>query len=138
MQSRKKHIFIHQHIQTSNYSKYLTMKITIQTPDFKARRELTDYVTENVLKLSVLADRSLEVRVVLKLDKSDSKDNKVCELKVVIPGNDLFAEKQSDKFEDAVLKCIEAVKPQISRWKDSANSGKLRGSVAPLESEDAL
>ena len=114
------------------------MKITIQTPDFKARRELTDYVTENVLKLSVLADRSLEVRVVLKLDKSDSKDNKVCELKVVIPGNDLFAEKQSDKFEDAVLKCIEAVKPQIGRWKDSANSGKLRGSVTPLESEDAL
>ena len=113
------------------------MKITIQTPDFKARKELTDYVTENVMKLSSLTDRLMEVQVVLKLDKSDSRDNKVCELKLAIPGNDLFAGKQSSTFEEALLKCIEAVKPQLGRWKDSVNNGKLRGSVTPAESEEA-
>ena len=113
------------------------MKITIQTPNFKAQRKLTDYVKVNFMKLSVLSDRILEAHVILKLGKSDTKDNKICELKVVIRGNDLFAEKQSSTFEDAVLKCVEAVKHQISRWKDTVNNGRLRGSVSPLESEEA-
>ncbi len=113
------------------------MKITIQTPDFKAQKKLMDYVTTNVMKLSVFGDRVLEARVLLKLDKSDTKENKICELKLVIPGGDLFAQKQNGTFEEALSKCVEALKHQIGRWKDSVNNGKLRGSVTPLESEEA-
>lgn len=113
------------------------MKITIQTPDFKPHKKLTSYVKANIMKLSAFSDRMLEAEVVLKLDKSNTKDNKVCELKLVIPGNDLFAAKQGSTFEDAVRKCVEALKHQISRWKDSVNNGKRRGSVTPLEPEEA-
>jgi putative sigma-54 modulation protein len=113
------------------------MRILIQTPDFEAPGKLTNYVNESVLKLAAFGDRILEAQVLLKINKSDIKEDKICELKLVIPGSDLFVEKQSSTFEDAVLKCIEAVKHQISRWKDSVNNGKLRGSVTPLESEEA-
>jgi ribosome-associated translation inhibitor RaiA len=58
----------------------------------------------------------------LKLDKSDTKENKICEIKLVIPGQDLFASKQSNTFEDALMQTIEAVKPQVERWKDSKRS----------------
>ncbi|HEY0653031.1 MAG TPA: HPF/RaiA family ribosome-associated protein [Chryseosolibacter sp.] len=111
------------------------MKITIQTPDFKAQKRLTDYVTENVMKLSVYGDRAQEAQVLLKTDNSSTKENKVCELRLVISGNDLFARKQSSTFEEATGKCIEAIKHQIDRWKASVNNGKLRGSVTPIELE---
>ena len=113
------------------------MKVIIQTPGFKARKKLSDFVKQNTLKLSAFGDRIIECKVLLKMDKSDSKDNKICELRLVIAGNDIFAEKRSSTFEDAVLRCVEAVEHQVNRWKDSVNNGKLRGSVTPLESEEA-
>lgn len=109
----------------------------IQTPGFKARKKLTDFVKQNTLKLSAFGDRIIECKVLLKMDSSDSKDNKICELRLAITGNDIFAEKRSSKFEDAVLRCVGAVEHQVKRWKDSLNNGKLRGSVTPLESEES-
>lgn len=100
------------------------MKITIQTPNFKAQEKLTDFVTANVTKLAGLSDRLLEAQVVLKINKSDTKNNKLCELKIIVPGNDLFAEKQSSTFKDAVAKCVDAIEHQINRWKDSTASDK--------------
>ena len=67
------------------------MKIDIQTPGIKARQELLDLITEKVSKLEHLSDRILEARVLLKTEKSDIRDNKICEIRLVIPGNDLFA-----------------------------------------------
>jgi len=58
------------------------MKITIQAPDFKPRETLTSFVEDNVGKLALLSDRIIEGRVYLKLDKSDSRENKVCEIKL--------------------------------------------------------
>ena len=52
--------------------KFQKMKITIQTPGFKARRELLDLINEKVGKLSHLSDRILEARVLIKADKSDT------------------------------------------------------------------
>ncbi|SKC83955.1 HPF/RaiA family ribosome-associated protein [Ohtaekwangia koreensis] len=95
------------------------MKIIIQTPDFKARQTLIDFVEEKVGKLESLSDRILEGRVNLKLDNSETGENKICEIKLVIPGHDLFASRQSDTFENAVQQSIDAVKHQLERWKDS-------------------
>jgi len=95
------------------------MKTIIQTPDFKANKTLIDFVQDNVGKLEFFGNKIIEVRVCLKLDKSSERENKICEIRLVIPGNDLFASKQSQTFEDAVLKTIEAIRHQIDRWKDS-------------------
>jgi putative sigma-54 modulation protein len=93
------------------------MKIIIQTPDFKAQPELTDFVNEKVEKLSQFSDRIIESRVLLKVDKSDNKENKISEIRVVIPGNDLFATKQAKSFEEATAKAVDALKKQIEEWK---------------------
>ena len=93
------------------------MKIIIQTPDFKAQPELTDFVNEKVEKLSLFSDRIIESRVLLKVDKSENKENKVSEIRVVIPGNDLFASKQAKSFEEATAKAVDALKKQIEDWK---------------------
>lgn len=110
------------------------MKIRIQTHDFKVRDEVTDFVKQNIAaKLERYGDRIIECDVMLKLDRSDAVKNKVCELRLVIPGNDLFASKKGDSFEDAVLKSVDALRHQIARWKDSINDGQLRGAAGMPE-----
>jgi len=110
--------------------------MNIQTPDFKASEKLMNFVTENVQKLSGLSDRILESHVLLKVEKSASNKNKVCELKVVVPGNDVFAARQSATFEEAILEAVEAAEHQIKRWKESGSARQQRGTfVAPAEEE---
>jgi putative sigma-54 modulation protein len=93
------------------------MKIIIQTPDFKAQPELTDFVNEKMEKLTQFTDRILEGRVLLKLDKSETRENKISEIRLVIAGNDLFASKQGKSFEEATIKAVEALRSQIEDWK---------------------
>jgi len=95
----------------------------IQTPGFKATKRLTKFVGDNVGKLTLLSDRILEGLVNLKLDKSGKKENKICDIKLVMPGKDLFASRHSNTFEDAVQQSIEAVKHQVERWKASNTRG---------------
>lgn len=93
------------------------MKVIIQSPDVKAQESLLEFVNSKMEKLDRLSDRIQEARVILKTDKSATRDNKICEIKMVIPGNDLFTEKQAATFEEAVARAAEALKNQISEWK---------------------
>lgn len=102
------------------------MKMIIQTPHFTANKKLTDFVRETVGKLAPLSDRIIEGQVCLKIEKAGTDENKICELKIVIPGNDLFASRHSSTFEDAVVRSVEAVRHQIERWKDSRNNKNHR------------
>ena len=111
------------------------MKVIIQTPDFNASAALTDFVETNVGKLSQLSDKILECRVFLKLDKSDTKENKISDIKLVIPGQDLFASRQSGTFEEATMQSIEAIKHQMERWKASQKNRRSRESIDTIESE---
>jgi putative sigma-54 modulation protein len=60
--------------------------------------------------------------VTLRLDKSDTQENKITEIRLVIPGNDLFARKQCKTFEEATDIAVEALRRQLSRHKQ-----KVRG-----------
>jgi len=94
------------------------MKMIVQSPDFTASKTLLDFVEDNVGKLKSFSDRISECRVCLKLDKSDEKENKVCEIKIFVPGDNFFASKSSHSFEDATIKTVDAVRHQLTRWKD--------------------
>lgn len=94
------------------------MKITIHTPDFKADQKLLDLVNEKIEKLGRFSERIHDSTVTLKLDKSETKENKICEIRLGIPGNDLFASKQCKTFEEALAKSADALKSQIDTWKE--------------------
>ena len=55
------------------------MNIKIQTIHFTANQNLTDFVTEKVGSLFRYSDEILAGEVSLKLDKSATRENKVCE-----------------------------------------------------------
>ena len=93
------------------------MKLKFQSLDFTVSQDLTDFVQSKIEKLEHLYDGIIWSEVCLKLDKSDTRENKVCEIRLAIPGNDLLANAQCKTFEEAVAKCVEALAKQIKKRK---------------------
>jgi len=101
------------------------MKIIIQSPELKPRQSLIDFVTKKIEKLEQYSDRIHEARVLLKLETSDSGANKVCEVRLAIPGNDLFAKRQATSFEEASKEVMIALRKQLKQWSDKMTAHKL-------------
>ncbi|MBQ0113805.1 MAG: ribosome-associated translation inhibitor RaiA [Bacteroidales bacterium] len=94
------------------------MNVKINAVKFRADEKLVSFVEEKVSKLDRHLPNALESEVTLKVDKPESENNKQAEIRLVIKGNDLFASKQADTFEEAVMLSIDALKPQIEKIKD--------------------
>jgi len=95
------------------------MNITIQPKYFTAKEELTDSIKEKAEKLFRMYDKIISCEVVLKIDKSATKENKVCDMRLIIPGNDLLAGAQSKTFEEAAMMAIGALEKQIEKRKNN-------------------
>lgn len=98
------------------------MKVNIQAVGFNADVKLEDFVKGRVAKLLKLDDDVTNVEVFLRTEKPSVVENKEVEIKFNIPGGDIFAQKQSKTFEEAVDMAADALKRQITKRKE-----KLRG-----------
>ena len=92
------------------------MDIKIQSIHFDADQKLVDFVEEKVGKLSHYYDKIIGGDVFLKLETADQQ-NKVAEIKIKLPGKDLFAKKQCKSFEEATDEAVEALRRQINKHK---------------------
>jgi ribosome-associated translation inhibitor RaiA len=57
--------------------------------------------------------------VILKVDKPESDNNKIAEIRIFVPGKDLFVTKQADTFEQAVADGVDTLKIQIEKYKNA-------------------
>lgn len=96
------------------------MKVKIHSLHFDADKKLIAFIEEKVQKLSQFFDHIIDSEVTLRLDKSSEADNKLVEIKLLIPGNDLFARKQCRTFEEATDLCCEALRKQVAKHKEKA------------------
>ena len=94
------------------------MKISIQSIDCTPRQDLLDLVNEKLTKLSHFSDRILECKVILRVEKSEKRDNKTVEVRLVIPCDDLFVKKHTESFEESVQKVYEVLQREIKDWKE--------------------
>jgi putative sigma-54 modulation protein len=69
------------------------MKVKIQSLHFDADRKLLDFIDEKVNKLVTFNSSILDAEVILRLENSSTTDNKVVEIKLLVPGPDLFAKR---------------------------------------------
>jgi putative sigma-54 modulation protein len=93
------------------------MKINIQSPGFTIKADLAGYVQEKVENLSRYNSEIITGEVCLSLEISATKENKLCEIRLAIPGNDLLARAQCKTFEEAVSDAVEIIKRRIKRKK---------------------
>lgn len=93
------------------------MNIKINSLRFSPTKKLETFVKGKIRKLSLYYDEIIEAEVYLKLEKAQNLENKVTEIRLEIPGNELFAKKQSKSFEESTDNAIDAIKKQITRYK---------------------
>ena len=93
------------------------MDLNVHAVHFSADRKLVDFVNGKVSKLEVFFDNIIAGEVYLKVDKSSTIENKIAEIKISIPGKELFAKKQSGSFEEAADLAVEALRRQVHKHK---------------------
>ena len=98
------------------------MNIKVNSVHFDADQKLIDHVQKKVSKLGQFFDGIIGAEVFLRLENVQDDENKIAEVKLLIPGNDLFVKKKSKTFEEAVNKAVETLNRQVTKYKE-----KLKG-----------
>ncbi len=94
------------------------MSIKINSVQFKADKKLEDFIENKVTKLIKHHDDVIGAEVILKVENTPNLENKITEIKIEIPGSDLFAKKQSKTFESSTDTAIEALRRQLKKHKE--------------------
>lgn len=94
------------------------MDIKIHSIHFDADKKLIDFINNKVKKLIQFYDNIIGAEVFLRLENDQTSENKLVELRLDIPGNDVFAKKKSKSFEESIDNCIEAIKRQLTKFKE--------------------
>ncbi len=94
------------------------MKLQMHSIHFDADQKLLDFISKKAGKLDTFFDRIIDGEVFLRLNKDVKNENKIVEIKLNIPGQQLFAKEQSKSFEAATDQAVEALRRQIRKYKD--------------------
>ena len=94
------------------------MNIRINAVRFDADTKLEKFIEKKVNKLGKYFDEIINAEVFLKLENSQDTENKVVEIRLDVPGSDLFARKQSKTFEESTDNVVDALKQQILKRKE--------------------
>jgi putative sigma-54 modulation protein len=96
------------------------MNIKVNTVHFTADQKLVDFINKKVSKMDIFFDGIISAEVLLKVDKPETNNNKISEIKLSLPSTTdyLFAKKQADSFEAATDLAIEAIRRQLKKHKE--------------------
>ncbi len=94
------------------------MKLQMHSIHFDADNKLVDFIQKKADKLETFFDRIIDGEVFLRIEKNESNENKVIEIKLNIPGNQLFAKQNSSSFEAATDEAVESLRRQLKKHKE--------------------
>jgi len=94
------------------------MKINVETPNFAADVKLIDFLKRKLEKLEVFYDRIIYADAYLKVQQTSEKENKIVEVLLKVPGDDLVVKKQARTFEQGVDECVQALERQLKKRKE--------------------
>ena len=94
------------------------MEIKIQAIHFDATEKLEAFIQKKAEKLQKSFEDIQKVEVQLKVVKPATALNKEASLTVSVPGSTLFVEKTCDTFEESVDQCVDAMKVQLTKFKE--------------------
>lgn len=103
------------------------MKVQMHSIRFDADQKLIDFIQKKIDKLETIYDRIVDAEVIMKLGqnvagKNDNYGNKLVEIRLNIPGQQLFAKEHSPSFESAADLAIDALRRQLKRFKQKRYS----------------
>ena len=96
------------------------MEIKIQSIHFDATEKLQEFIEKKVAKLEKTFEDIKSAEVQLKVVKPATAQNKETSLSVSVPGTTLFVEKTCDTFEEGIDLCVDAMKVQLTKFKEKS------------------
>ncbi len=100
------------------------MKLQVHSIHFNADVKLIDFIQKKVDKLETFYDRMVDGEVFLRLN-NEGVENKTVEIKLKVPGNQLFAKEQAKSFEEATDLATEALRTQLKKFKTRLRDGRV-------------
>lgn len=98
------------------------MQVFTQSVNFNMDKDLKNFIEEKITSLNKFNDRIIDAEVFLKVQKTSEKENKIVEIKLNVPGNDIIVKKNSKTFEEGVSNCTEALKRSLRKLKEKQRS----------------
>jgi putative sigma-54 modulation protein len=95
------------------------MKLQVHSIHFDADSKLVEFIQKKVDKLETFYDRVVDGEVFLRIN-NEGVDNKTVEIKVKVPGSQLFAKEQAKSFEAATDLATEALRIQLKKYKEKS------------------
>jgi len=99
------------------------MKIQVHSIHFDADIKLIDFIQKKIDKLETFYDRLVDGEVYLRLN-NEGVENKTVEIKLNVPGSNLFASENARSFEAATDQATEALRNQIKKFKTKVKKGR--------------
>jgi putative sigma-54 modulation protein len=96
------------------------MKIDIQSIHFDADQKLLDFIKAKAEKLEHFYQGHLDLIVFLRLEKSNTQENKLVEMKLMVNGQVLYVEQNNKTFESALDLAIDSLVVQLKKFKERA------------------
>jgi putative sigma-54 modulation protein len=93
------------------------MKVNVQTPGFDADVKLLNFIEKKLEKLELFYDKIIFADVFLKLENTASPENKIVEVLLSIPGDDLIVKKECKRFEVGIDDCVQVLERQLKKRK---------------------
>ncbi len=100
------------------------MRLQVHSIHFDADQKLIDFIQLRIDKLHTFYDRLVGGEVFLRLN-NEGINNKTVEIRITVPGRNLFAKEHARSFEAAVDLATEALRSQLDRFKTKVKSKRL-------------
>ena len=94
------------------------MKVHTESVQFKADSRLIEFIEQKLAKLDTYFDRIIEARVTLKLENTGQVKDKIAEIMLSIPGDNIFVKSTDKTFEAAIDHALDTLKRQLIRHKE--------------------
>jgi len=99
------------------------MKLQVQSIHFNADVKLINFIQRKVDKLETFYGRLVDGEVFLRLN-NEGIENKTVEIKLNVPGTQLFAIEKAKSFEAAADMATEALRNQLKKFKTKIKQGR--------------
>lgn len=99
----------------------IAMKINLQSVNFNADQKLVNFVQGKLDKVENHFDNVINANIYLKLDNTSGKENKISEILLSIPGEDIICKKKAKRFEIGVDECVSSLQRQLEKRKKKFN-----------------
>mgnify|MGYP000624744247 FL=1 len=101
------------------------MKVFTQSVNFNADKDLINYVEKKANQLVKFHDKIVDVEVFLKVQNTSDKENKIIEIKLNIPGNELIVKRETKTFEEGINLGIDSLKRQLKKTKEKTRDSLI-------------